>query len=52
LVAFDSTSSAVPHTAIDERDDKIVGQKRLSWRDLDEWKGLDEELLFGISCWW
>jgi hypothetical protein len=48
---FNSTSSAVPQTAIDDRDDEIVGRKRLSWRDrdLDEWKGLDEESLVVVE---
>jgi hypothetical protein len=43
---FDSTLKAALHSnAIDDRNDAIVGRKRLSWRDqdLDEWKGLDEE---------
>jgi hypothetical protein len=41
---FHSNSSAVPQTAIDDRDDAIVGQKRLS-----EWKGLDEESLVVVE---
>jgi hypothetical protein len=41
---FNSTSSAVPQTAIDDRDDAIVRRKRLS-----EWKGLDEDFLVVVE---